>query len=80
MRINGCIINDYEVTEILDERVCKNKAISLYKPSETPCQRTMYYEKREEENDALVTDLSDDIHINSNSETKEKMKQVKKKN
>ena len=72
LRINGCIINDYEVTEILDERACKNKPISLYEPSETPRQRTMYYEKREEENDALVTDLSDVVHINSNNEIEEK--------
>ena len=32
----------------------------------------MYYEKREEENNALVTELSDIVHINSNNEIKEK--------
>ena len=80
LRINGCIINDYEVTEILDKRACKNKPISLYEPSETPRQRSMYYEKREEENDALITDLLDVVRINSNNEKKKKMKQIMNKN
>lgn len=48
MKINGCIINDYEVTEILGKRACKNKPISLYEPNKTPRQLSMYYEKREE--------------------------------
>ena len=59
-----------EATELLGKRVCKNIPISFYEPSETPHQYSLFYENREEENQSLMTEIADVVHLNPNSQKK----------
>ena len=71
LTLNGAIIIGNEATEILEKRKCKNVPNSLYEPSEIPRQRSFFIDKREEENQALMTEIADVIRPNENSQTTE---------
>ena len=67
LELNGAIIEGIEATEILEERKCKCVPISLYEPVEIPRQRSLFYSKRDQENQELIAEISDVIRPNENS-------------
>ena len=64
LKLNGAIIIDNEAIEILGKSVCKNKLVSFYEPSEIPYKLSLFYNKREEENQAFMTEIADNLHLN----------------